>query len=675
MPHLVRATAVLAGLALLVPAGAVAKKKPRHTTSVRVVTALPKKPKNLKRKCGHSHSAKKVRTRRSSRPTKNRLRTVTHYCNGGTRTVLYLKRTPPKTVTKTVTVPVLPPPAKPITVPRSFRLTLLHNNDGESKYNVGDSVAGYGGITRFKTVLDGLRAQADAYTSFAESVGAEDKGTVTISSGDNYLAGLNLRASFQRYDADGTPWYDSQALDALGYDAATIGNHEYDFGPERLAQFVRGAAKTQFVTANTDFSGEPSLQALRDSGRIANSVVVTKGGQRIGIIGVSPPETPSISSPRHVTFRAAAGDVNAEAQRLTDAGVNKIILSSHLQNSANEKALVGQVHNVDIVISGGADDLQANESDTLIPGSPAPAFPYPRLIADADGHPVPMVTTQGEYRYVGRLTVTFDPAGHIASTDMSRTGPVRVTADPSQPDYVAENQQLKSEITDPLAAYKASLAAHVIGTSDVALDGGNPNPIRQQESNLGDLVADGFRAAANRTAVADGRPLADVAFSNGGGIRTSIAAGDVSEKQTFDVLPFDNVIVTVPGVTPAKLKELMEWGFAVRPDGRFPQISGFKVTVSASAPSGSRVTDIELDDGTPIVTGGSVAPGAPDVNLATTNFTASGGDGYPFGGLTQVAAGVAYQQSLYDFIVTDLGGHITAADYPNGGEGRITILP
>ena len=117
---------------------------------------------------------------------------------------------------------------------------------------------------------------------------------------------------------------------------------------------------------------------------------------------------------------------------------------------------------------------------------------------------------------------------------------------------MAEDPTLKAEITDPLVAYKASLAAHKIGTTDVMLNGGNPDPIRLKEGNLGDLVADGFLAAANRTAVADGRPVANVAFSNGGGIRTSIAAGDITEKSTFDVLPFDNVLVTVPNVTPAR---------------------------------------------------------------------------------------------------------------------------
>ena len=439
------------------------------------------------------------------------------------------------------------------------------------------------------------------------------------------------------------------------------------------------------------------MQALRNSGRIANSVVVNKGGQRIGIIGISPPETPTISSPRRVTFDSfddTVKAVNDEALALGRAGVNKIILSSHLQDSANEKRLVGNLRNVDIVISGGADDLQAKESDVLIPGSIPPPFPYPRSITDADGNPVPMVTTQGEYKYVGRLTVTFNSAGQIESTDLSRSGPVRVTADQTQSDYVPEDPDLTRDITDPLVAYKLSLAANKIGKTDVFLNGGNPNPIRLREGNLGDLVADGFLAAANRTAVADGRPVANVAFSNGGGIRNSIQAGDISEQNTFDVLPFDNVIVTVPSVTPARLKELMEWGVAARtpnatnngsPNGRFPQIAGFKMTVDITKTAqvqdaalnvttpGARITSITLDNGTKIVENGVLVPGAPNVNLATTNFTAANGDSYPFRDLKGVAAGVPYQQSLYDYIVKDLGGVVSSARYPANGAGRIVI--
>ena len=416
---------------------------------------------------------------------------------------------------------------------------------------------------------------------------------------------------------------------------------------------------------------------------------------------------PNISSPgANIRFLTdVAGIVNAEARELTAAGVNKIILSSHLQNIEYEKTLVQQLRNVDVVISGGGDEVLANPTDLLVPTTPPTVVSgtYPALAKDADGTAVPVVTTQGEYRYVGRLTVTFDGDGHLAATDTSRSGPVRVSATAGTPDLVAdEDPVLKTTVTDPLTAYKAAAAANIIGKTEVPLDGGNPVPIRTRESNLGDLVADGFLFAANRTAAAEGRTVANIAFSNGGGIRTSIPGpGDLNEKHTFDVLPFDNVIVTVPNISAARLKELMEWGVARTPtgDGRFPQISGFKIAVDTTKTAqlqdtsgnvttpGQRITAITLDDGTKLVENGAVVAGAPAVNIATTNFTAGGGDNYPFRKAPYEFAHVPgqgtlypYQASLFDFISTPAanGGLerlVTAARYPAGGVGRITITP
>jgi 5'-nucleotidase len=83
---------------------------------------------------------------------------------------------------------------------------------------------------------------------------------------------------------------------------------------------------------------------------------------------------------------------------------------------------------------------------------------------------------------------------------------------------------------------------------------------------------------------------------------------------------------------------------------------------------------VTLDDATSIVAGGAVVPGA-DVTIATIAFLARGGDQYPYRGAPFTALGVTYQQALFNYIVSGLGGAITAADYPEGGEGRITELP
>jgi len=666
------------------------------------------------RRCGRSRSSKRLARRttkryRSGTVTINRL-----YCDGSRRIttrrpgrparVVFLPAPPAAPGAAPTPAPApAPTPAKP-----GFRLTLLHNNDGESKYKVADSVKDYGGVAHFKTVLERLRGAAAGYSDAEVRSGATRTGTVTISSGDNTLPGLNQKASFERRDSGRGPFYDVEALSLIGYDALTIGNHEYDAGPERLAQLIGDmpAGSPPFLTANTDFGGEPVLQRLADAGRIAKSTVVERGGERIGIIGVTPPETPTISSSRNVRFSPAVTDaINAEARGLERAGVTKVVLSSHLQNVANERTVVAGLRGVDAVIAGGGDELLADADDTLIPGAGSPAGAYPAIAKDADGRTVPIVTTQGEYRYVGRLTMLFDSEGRLTAIDDTTSGPVRVSAKPGDADFAPADATLQARVVDPLAAYSAAKAANVIGTTEQLLDGGNPDPIRMRESNLGDLVADGFRYTTNKLQQASGGPIAQIAFSNGGGIRTSIPAGDINEKQTFDVLPFDNTMGTVTGVTPERLKRLMEHGVAfftseVTSNGRFPQISGFRMTVDKSATAqtldssgnvtrqGERIRSLELDDGTDVVADGAIAPGAPTVNVATTNFTAGGGDGYPFRGLTFVPARqgdavVPYQQSLFQYltdpstsVVAGLaarGGSVTAASHP--GTGRITFVP
>ena len=698
-------------------------KKAKVTKTTRTVTtrASLKRPKTISRDCGRSKSDSRIR-RRTSSLTKTTLRVTTRYCSG--RTLIRTTRLvegPTKNVPvpgPVVNVPIpVPVPGPVVTVnvpvpgptvevpatpaPRTFRLTLLHNNDGESKYKPGDSVANYGTISRFSTVLKRLRTEADTFRSDAEKAGTEDKGTVLVSSGDNFLAGLNQRASFSRWDNDQGPWYDSQALDLLGYDAATIGNHEYDFGPARLAQFIGGTGRTQFLSANTDVTQEPDLQALRASGKIADSTVVEKDGEQIGIIGITPPETPTIASPGKVAFIAqVASVVNAEAKRLTDAGVNKIVLSSHLQGLNADRALIPQLENVDIVIAGGGDDLLANAGDRLLPGQTAVGA-YPVKLTDKTGREVPVVTTAGEYNYVGRLTVTFDEAGHIASTDTTRSGPVRVSGLGTDPDVAAQDPALKRAIEDPLVAFADEANRTILGTSEVPLAGGNPDPIRRSESNLGNLVADAFSYSVadgvERGAVA-ANALQTVGLVNGGGIRnnSTIAPGNISLGQTLGILPFTNVISRVPNVPASQLKEILEFSVAPLPaaNGRFGHVSGMKVEYDTSRTAqvttgdgavttpGQRIRTITLDNGTKIVENGTLVSGAPAVNIATTDFTArggengNGGDGYPFRKPTVEPIGVGYQQSLEEYLVAPIasGGLnkvITAAKYPEGGDGRL----
>jgi 5'-nucleotidase len=612
---------------------------------------------------------------------------------------------PGPTQTVTTTVPA-PAPA-----PKALRLTLLHNNDGESKLLTGDSLANVGGAARYVTKLNQVRQQAAAFTDPAIEAGTKAKGTVNVSSGDNFLAGINYQGSL----AAGS-FYDAFPLNRIGYDAVTLGNHEFDFGPSRLADFIEDTTSATFVSANLGFDTEPRLKALADQGRIRRSVVVDRGGVKIGIIGLTTPTLPSVSTPGNTVINAnLAQVVNTEVDALEAAGVRVIVLSSHLQGLASEKALIPQIDGVDVVIAGGGDEL-------LINGEPkvdtSTAFgPYPdRTVQDRTGRTIPIVTTQGEYRYVGRLTAEFDAAGDLQSIDAATSGPVRVVGSAftgAPADAVDRDPAIVRQVDEPLTRFRAALDGRVIARSDVALDGRNNGgeTIRRRETNLGNLVADSFLYVARRDSQARGRPLPDVALTNGGGIRnsnvlrgTNTGCGPfgspftISEGDTFRILAFDNTIVRATVDVP-KLKELLEHGFASLPatNGRFPQIGGMRVVVDRSQPVGSRVRSVTLITGNePLVTNGAVvAAPSRQIVVATTDFLAQrNGDGYPFnasqGQSTNEALqpSVGYQQALFRYLTEatgngGLGGltgdplitgpHVTAAQYPFGTVDRTTI--
>jgi 5'-nucleotidase / UDP-sugar diphosphatase len=597
---------------------------------------------------------------------------------------------------------------------RNFRLTLLHNNDGESKLATGDSKAGYGGAARFATVVERLRDEAAGRTN-RRSGGDDDRGrrrqaTLLVSSGDNFLAGLALLAGFE----SGPPWPDATVANLLGYDAMTIGNHEFDFGQARLAEYIQGVDRDiPFITANLGFDDTiPELRRLARRGRIVPSVVVRRGGTKIGVIGLTTPDISSISSPGNVEIRSDLAEVvNEQVRRMERRGVDKIIMSAHLQGIAADEALIPMVRGVDIWIAGGGDDLLANADDTLIPDD-APVGPYPKLVADGRGDDVLVVSTAGEYKYVGRLTVEFSRRGRVVAVDDAKSGPVRVSGTATDPDFAPEDPDVKAQAVDPVAAFSAGLASQPVGSTEVSLvrttaGAGTNDPIRRRESGFGNLVADSYLWKAQQLAAAD--PQVDepqVAIANGGGVRADILAGPINKAQTFATLPFFNQIVVVEDVGCEQLRQLLERGYSGLPaiTGQFANIAGMRVEVDPSQPvqvvsaappvgiitPGQRIRNLWLTNGTPqntgddtqLVSGGAAVPGCAPVDLATVDFTARDGDRYPFSGqgLTFTSVGAIYNQALEDYIMAPtsaggLGGVVTAAQYPTPPTGvrRITI--
>ncbi len=538
-----------------------------------------------------------------------------------------------------------------------LQLQVLHNNDGESELLTGED--GIGGVAQFKTVLDSLRGLGIP--------------SITLSSGDNFLPGPEFNASLA---LDSTArLFDAIALDALGYNALCIGNHDFDFGPEILARLIEDFENTMppYLSANLDFSEEPVLQVLVESGRIAGRTILDVDGDQVGVIGLTTPSLPTVSSPRNVRVDSnLVGVVESNVAALEESGVNKIILISHLQSINEELDLAAQISGIDIIIAGGGDELLLNDSTQVLPGDEI-FDSYPLVTQDADSNEVYIVTTRGNYSYVGNLIVTFDEEGNIVEID-DRSDAVLVSGFPL-------DSALQNEVVDPVAAYVASLDSNIIATTEVALDG-RRGSVRTIETNQGNLIADAL--------LWQGLELGDefgldtsayvVGFQNGGGIRNDeiIPAGsEISELTTFDMLPFSNFVSYVNAIDAETLKSVMENSVSRIEDvsGRFAQIAGFSVVYSLEGtPDSNRIISITMDDGTEVVSDGEVvAPEDFSVVIVTNSFTAGGGDDYDefaTAGFSNLP--VSYQRALFNYIVENLEGVISAEQYPEGGEGRIT---
>jgi 2',3'-cyclic-nucleotide 2'-phosphodiesterase (5'-nucleotidase family) len=561
----------------------------------------------------------------------------------------------------------------------AFWLTVLHNNDGESQIiNAGEGREDFGGVARFATLADNLRAEALTTPALPE---AAARGSLLINSGDTYLAGPEFNASLN----SGVPFFDTLAIELIGYDVAAVGNHELDFGPDVFADHLSGFSAgfgLKYLSANLDYTNEAALAPFVGT-RLAKSTVIDVAGVQVGIVGATTESLPFVSTPRDIVVNAVAPAVQAEVDALTGMGVDHVILTSHLQGIDTDIALAGELRGVDAIVAGGGDELLGNAGDLLIPGDTAER-PYPEFGTDLDGVQVPVVAGPGDYQYLGRLILGFDADGNLIQVDAG-SGPVRV-AGGDNPDAVAADPEVQAQVVEPVEAALAAQAANIVATSEVPLDGSRPN-IRLVETNLGNLCADSLLWQATQSASAFGVATPDVALQNGGGIRNSnvIPEGPLSELTVFGVLPFANFVGVAEDIPVAQFKEILENAISLQPgnNGRFAQVAGFRYRFDASFPAqvlgeneevvtpGERVREVVLNDGRVLVQNGEVVESATGVNIASIDFLFNGGDQYPYRGAPFTRVGASYFLALQNYLSDGLSGEVTAAQYPVGGEGRI----
>lgn len=559
----------------------------------------------------------------------------------------------------------------------SFQLTILHNNDGESDlYSYRDS-ANHGGVARFKTAMD---AHHDFFTNLGH-------GVVEVYAGDSFLAGAEFSASLESGSPGSRTFYDALALSRIGYDAFAIGNHEFDFGPDVLAELI-GDAQTYnsaiYLSSNLDFTNEADMLAQVNAGNIARSTVVEvptgSGVKKVGIIGATTDNLPFISSPRNTIISAVATAVNTEITSLQGQNVDAIVLVSHLQGLSTDQTLVSSLNaGIDVIVAGGGDELLVNEtadSPRSVYGDAAPASvidtdvylgadgitggtsgnaddaidgTYPTISTGTDlgGNSIPIVTGAGSYGYLNRLTLSFS-SGTVTVDPTSNPALIVSNSLDSAYGYAADADVL-TDIA-PVQTYLDALTATVIANNVSGMTGGGSSQvIRSNERPVGNLVADAYLAKAQALATSFGVDVPQIAMANGGGIRADIPAGNITLATTFSVSPFGNFVAVVEDVTTADLKLLLENAYSKTSDvdatngvtasgtnGRFAQLAGMKVVYDISktplllgtnvvTTPGVRVVSAKLNNGTDLIVDGVPVDGVT-VDIAMPAFSAAGGD-------------------------------------------------
>ncbi len=497
-----------------------------------------------------------------------------------------------------------------------FTLTILHTNDFHDRYEPISKYDGpcapednqkgecFGGSARLVTALAGARAKAPV--------------SILVDGGDQFQGTL----FYTYYKGKMT----AEFMGRLGYDAMTVGNHEFDDGPEVLAGFI-DAVEFPVLMSNADVSMEP---ALKD--KILKSTVVEKGGEKIGLIGLTPLDTPEIASPgKNVIFTDPVGAVQSEVDKLTAEGVTKIIVLSHSGYLVDQK-VAAETTGVDVIVGGHDNTYLSNVS-------PDAKGPYPTMVGKTA-----IVQAYAYGKFLGALDVVFDDKGEIISA----------TGEPLIMDgAVAEDAPTVDRITE-LAKPLEEIRNKVVAEASDAIEG-NRDVCRQVECSMGNLVADAMLDRVKDQGVT-------IALANSGGLRASVDAGPVTMGEVLTVLPFQNTLSTFE-VTGKVLMEALENGTSQYEEtaGRFLQVAGMKYSFDVTKPVGSRITGAEVQ-----AADGSWGPLDPAATylVVSNNYVRTGGDGFKM--FTDAAKAYDFGPDLADVVAEYLAKNGPYKPYTDG---------
>lgn len=468
--------------------------------------------------------------------------------------------------------------------------------------------------------LAGLR---DAIADTAE--------VVLVSNGD-YVQGMTVGAiSKGQYVVD--------VMKTIGYDAITLGNHEFDYGMQRMFELLR-QVPAPIVCCNL-------YDKRLERNVFAPYVMKRVGGKRIAFVGAV---TPTTMETEAYAFRDEQGnviydlqheDIPVLVQRAVDeakrAGADYVIIDSHLGEEptyrhSDSHTVVANTMGIDIVLDGHTH--AAIVADTVL---------------NKAGKPIVVTQTGTKFANIGKLLIT--PDGKMTTSLI----PI---------DSVTVKNSYVAQVVDSIHAMLNEQTSRVICQSEVPLrildDEGN-EIARMGEVNAGDLVTDAYRLQTG----------ADIAVLNSGSIRNELKkTGDLTYGDMLTLLPYDNYIVVaeVKGSTILKMLDKLV-SFLPKPDGQFPQVSGLKFTTRVSDHS---VSDVQVLNGATQ----HYEPLNPDrtYTIATTKYCVTDGGLHNTleGSKIILETSKTYSDVFIDYVTDKLNGHI-GKEYAEP-QGRITVI-
>jgi 5'-nucleotidase len=463
-----------------------------------------------------------------------------------------------------------------------YTLHVIHINDLHSRIepinrfdstcSAEDNAEGkcFGGVARVKTMIDQLRAELDG------------QNVIVLDAGDQYQGSL----MYTTYKGD----VEAEMMEKIGFDVMAVGNHEFDDGDEGLLKLIDNVS-FPVISGNLDVSQSNIL-----ADKVQNHVVLEVGGDKIGIVSALAVDTVETSSPSDaVIFQNEIDSISADVATLTAEGVTKIIALTHV-GLPKDLEIAAAVPGLDAVV-GGHSHTYLSASD------PDRAGAYPTFASQEDGTLVPVVQAYAYSKYVGHLELNFDDAGNLtyASGDT-------ILLDAS----VEEDAEIVARVAE-LAGPIEEMKTRIVAEAAEAIEGSR-DVCRAMECPMGNLVADAMLDRVQDQGV-------QIAIQNGGGLRSSIDAGEVTMGEVLSVLPFQNTLSTFE-VTGAQILAALENGVSQVEEGagRFPQVAGMSFTVDLTQAPGSRISNVMVGDAAldPEATYGAVS----------NNYVRNGGDGY-----------------------------------------------